>query len=126
MISAANAKSGVTMDNRQPNSTSIGAFAHAVVGEFDRLSLQLGRPREPVQAAHRSPRSATRSRRTGTLVEAREPMPCAVHGIPEVTALGAPSCAMDRACISSFQMPSAMNQGSRTLQIYHPRSHSRY
>lgn len=53
-------------------------------------------------------------------------MPRVVHGIPEVTALGAPSWAMDRACISSFQIPSAVNQKSRTLQIYNPRRHSRY
>lgn len=47
-----------------------------------------------LQAAHRSPTSATRSRRSGMLVKAREPMPRAVHAIAEVTALGAPSWAM--------------------------------
>lgn len=37
MIIAANAKARVTMGNRQRNSTSIRAFAHTVVAEFDRL-----------------------------------------------------------------------------------------
>lgn len=37
MISAANAKARVTMGNRQRNSTSMRAFAHAVVAEFARL-----------------------------------------------------------------------------------------
>lgn len=37
MISAANAKAHVTMGNGQRNSTSMRAFAHAVVAEFDSL-----------------------------------------------------------------------------------------
>lgn len=35
-------------------------------------------------------------------------MPRAVHGIAEVTALGAPGWAIDLACIGSFQIPNAM------------------
>lgn len=123
MISAANAEARVRMGNRQPNSTSIRAFAHAVVrnsiGSSTRPTarVRIGSPPFTNIRNRFSPHwHAGRSQRTDT----------AVHGIVEVTALGGPGWAMDRACISSFQIPNSVNKKSRTLQIYNPRSHSRY